>query len=96
MRREEKGFIQEIKNDEESIDVATSIIMFLGSLGFLTAGISSYTNSNLIEFLNAKEIIFFPQGLTMCFYGISGLIISSYQVRKFHVTRVQCITNKNN
>nr|YP_009541028.1 photosystem I assembly protein ycf4 [Lepocinclis playfairiana]AYQ93550.1 photosystem I assembly protein ycf4 [Lepocinclis playfairiana] len=80
MREEERSFIQEIKNNEGYTDVITSAIMFLGSVGFLIAGISSYMNQNLIEFLNAKEIIFFPQGITMCFYGLTGLIISSYQI----------------
>lgn len=87
MREEERSFIQEIKNNEGYTDVITSAIMFLGSVGFLIAGISSYMNQNLIEFLNAKEIIFFPQGITMCFYGLTGLIISSYQVRKLNVIK---------
>nr|YP_010700401.1 photosystem I assembly protein Ycf4 [Phacus arnoldii]WCH63561.1 photosystem I assembly protein Ycf4 [Phacus arnoldii] len=73
-------FKQEIVNEQKITDYLLSITMFLGSLGFSIVGISSYLNFNLVPFLNSKEIIFFPQGLTMCFYGIFGLILSSYQI----------------
>ena len=56
-----------------------SITILLGSFGFLTVGISSYLKQNLIFFLNANDIIFFPQGLVMSFYGTFGLLISIYQ-----------------
>lgn len=34
-------------------------ILFLGSSGFLLTGISSYLNSDLVPFINSKNIIFF-------------------------------------
>lgn len=71
----------EIKNKEKNADLLLSAIMLIGSIGFLIVGISSYTKYNLIDFLNAKEILFFPQGLTMSFYGVLGSIISVYQVK---------------
>ena len=54
--------------------------------GFLLTGISSYLGEdntvvqwlNLLPFIQSKNIIFFPQGLVMCFYGILGLIFSIY------------------
>nr|YP_009661753.1 photosystem I assembly protein Ycf4 [Anemopaegma prostratum]QCT83027.1 photosystem I assembly protein Ycf4 [Anemopaegma prostratum] len=66
-----------------------ALTVFLGSLGFLLVGISSYlgrnligTSSylgrNLISFVPSQQIPFFPQGIVMCFYGIAGLFISSY------------------
>nr|WRM53982.1 photosystem I assembly protein Ycf4 [Breynia androgyna]WRY69916.1 photosystem I assembly protein Ycf4 [Breynia androgyna] len=55
-----------------------ALILFLGSLGFLLVGISSYLGRNLISFFPFQQIIFFPQGLVMSFYGIAGLFISSY------------------
>ena len=54
-----------------------SIILF-GGFGFLLTGVSSYLNSDLLPFINSKNILFFPQGLVMCFYGILGLIFSCY------------------
>uniref|UniRef100_A0A1U7X7P5 Photosystem I assembly protein Ycf4 n=1 Tax=Nicotiana sylvestris TaxID=4096 RepID=A0A1U7X7P5_NICSY len=55
-----------------------AFILFLGSLGFLLVGTSSYLGRNLISFFPPQQIIFFPQGLVMSFYGIAGLFISSY------------------
>nr|AWH02823.1 photosystem I assembly protein ycf4 [Asclepias emoryi] len=55
-----------------------AFILFFGSLGFLLVGISSYLGRNLISFFPSPEIIFFPQGIVMSFYGIAGLFISSY------------------
>ena len=53
-------------------------IILLGGFGFLLAGVSSFLNFDLLPFINSKNILFFPQGLVMCFYGILGLIFSCY------------------
>nr|AWH03139.1 photosystem I assembly protein ycf4 [Asclepias lanceolata] len=55
-----------------------AFILFLGSLGFVLVGTSSYLGRNLISFFPSEEIIFFQQGSVMFFYGIAGLFISSY------------------
>lgn len=57
-----------------------NVVIFLGAFGFLTVGISSYLNFNIIPLLDAKRIIFFPQGLIMSFYGLLGLILSINQI----------------
>ncbi len=53
-------------------------IIFLGASGFLITGISSYLQFNLLPFIESKNIIFFPQGLVMCFYGTLGLLFSLF------------------
>jgi hypothetical protein len=67
-------------------------VVFLGALGFLFTGISSYFNqienvtvqqSNLAPLVNNISsnftgISFFPQGLLMSFYGSLGLLLSLY------------------
>ena len=53
-------------------------IILLGGFGFLLTGISSFLHFNLLPFINSQNILFFPQGLVMCFYGILGLIFSCY------------------
>lgn len=55
-------------------------VIFLGALGFLLTGISSYVGFSLLPFTNqaAPTLVFFPQGLVMCFYGILGLFFSLY------------------
>lgn len=52
--------------------------LLLGSFGFLTTGVSSYLHRNLLFFIDAQNILFFPQGLVMCFYGVLGLFFSWY------------------
>lgn len=53
-------------------------IMFLGGLGFLITGISSYFNFEFFSLVKSPNIQFFPQGLVMCFYGTLGLILGLY------------------
>ncbi len=53
-------------------------IVFLGGVGFLATGVSSYFKVDVLPFLSSKTIAFFPQGLVMCFYGVLGLLFSSY------------------
>nr|YP_010953751.1 photosystem I assembly protein Ycf4 [Tanaecium tetramerum]WMU99909.1 photosystem I assembly protein Ycf4 [Tanaecium tetramerum] len=55
-----------------------ALTVFLGSLGFLLAGISSYLGKNLISFVSSEQVPFFPQGIVMVFYGIAGFFISLY------------------
>src|SRR5688572_24734436 len=53
-------------------------IIFLGAFGFLLTGLSSYLQLDLFPFIQSKDILFFPQGLVMCFYGILGLFFSIF------------------
>lgn len=80
LRSKEKIYVQKIEEEDKIIKYMFNSIMFLGSLGFSITGISSYMKVNIFPFLNSNSIIFFPQGITMCFYGILGLIISINQI----------------
>lgn len=53
-------------------------VVLLGASGFLIVGISSYLQYDLVPFLSAKNIVFVPQGLVMCFYGSAGILLSIY------------------
>ena len=53
-------------------------VLFLGSLGFLLTGLSSFLKVNLVSFVHYDNILFFPQGLVMCFYGVLGFSLSFY------------------
>ena len=55
-----------------------SVVLFLGGIGFLLAGISSYLKINLLPFTNSTELVFIPQGLVMMFYGTLSFGISVY------------------
>lgn len=57
-----------------------AMISFLGGLGFVLAGLSSYVHTNLLGLsqFKAETLRFFPQGLIMTFYGSLGLVLSFY------------------
>jgi hypothetical protein len=55
-----------------------SVVLFLGGIGFLLAGVSSYLKINLLPFTNSTELVFLPQGLVMMFYGTLSFGISVY------------------
>ena len=53
-------------------------VVTAGASGFLITGASAYFKHNLVFFLDASDIQFFPQGLVMSFYGIAGLLLATY------------------
>lgn len=55
-----------------------SFFLFLGGIGFLLAGLSSYFKINFLPFANPTDLVFIPQGLIMMFYGTLSLSISIY------------------
>lgn len=81
MKIDEEILVEKITEKDKLIKYGFNIIMLLGAVSFLIVGISSYINYNLIFFLKADSIIFFPQGITMCLYGIAGTILSINQFR---------------
>nr|QGS65003.1 photosystem I assembly protein Ycf4 [Microcycas calocoma]QKN99130.1 photosystem I assembly protein Ycf4 [Microcycas calocoma] len=76
--RSEWLWIEPITGSRRTSNFCRACILFFGSLGFLLVGISSYLGRNLIPVLSSQQILFVPQGIVMCFYGIAGLFISSY------------------
>jgi hypothetical protein len=53
-------------------------IVFIGALGFILVGFSSYIGEDIVPFLPSQAIAFTPQGLVMSFYGIGGFFLSIY------------------
>ncbi len=49
-----------------------------GGLGFLLAGLSSYTKTNLLLVSDTTALQFIPQGAALTFYGVAGLLVSTY------------------
>nr|WOC91878.1 photosystem I assembly protein Ycf4 [Utricularia olivacea] len=76
--RSEHIWIEFLTGSRKFSNFCWALMIFLGSLGFLLVGISSYLGRNLISFVSSQQIFFFPQGIIMCFYGMAGLFISSY------------------
>lgn len=76
--RSESLWIDFITGSRKTSNFFWAFILFLGSLGFFVVGTSSYFGHNLISLFPSRQIVFFPQGIVMSFYGIAGLFISSY------------------
>nr|YP_009369968.1 photosystem I assembly protein ycf4 [Boldia erythrosiphon]ARO90656.1 photosystem I assembly protein ycf4 [Boldia erythrosiphon] len=53
-------------------------IILTGGLGFLLAGLSSYLKLDLLPFSTTKNLLFFPQGILMIFYGTLAICISCF------------------
>ena len=76
--RSERIWIELITGSRKISNFSWAFILLLGSLGFILVGISSYLGRNFIALFPPQQIMFFPQGIVMSFYGIAGLFISSY------------------
>nr|AMP43344.1 hypothetical chloroplast RF4 [Tetraselmis sp. CCMP 881] len=50
----------------------------IGGLYFFLTGLSSYAQVSILPIIHADNILFFPQGLVMSFYGILGFFLSIY------------------
>jgi len=55
-----------------------TIILFIGGLGFILAGLSSYFKINLLLLTDTTDLVFFPQGIVMTFYGTLSLSVSIF------------------
>ncbi len=55
-----------------------AVIVTMGGLGFLLAGLSSYFKINLLLVSDTTEIQFVPQGIALTFYGIAGFLLATY------------------
>lgn len=71
-------WIELIRGSRKTSNFCWACILFLGSLGFVVSGTSSYFGRNLLFIFPDQQIPFFPQGIVMSFYGIAGLFMSSY------------------
>jgi hypothetical protein len=77
-KKSESLLIEKIIGSRRIDNYVWATIVFLGAIGFLLVGISSYFNKDIFPFLSSQSISFTPQGLVMCFYGIGGFFLSLY------------------
>jgi hypothetical protein len=55
-----------------------AIIVAIGAIGFLLAGLSSYLHINLLPTSDASQLQFIPQGIALSFYGVAGTLLDIY------------------
>nr|UIS24057.1 photosystem I assembly protein Ycf4 [Myosurus minimus] len=76
--RSKRMWIDLISGSRKASNFCWAFILFLGSMGLLLVGISSYLGRNLTSLFPSPEIPFFPQGIVVSFYGISSIFITYY------------------
>nr|QKQ14626.1 hypothetical chloroplast RF4 [Zygnema circumcarinatum] len=70
-----------VKGSRRISNLGWAFVLLLGTSGFLLTGLTSYFGKNLLPLFSSSTatiILFAPQGLVMCFYGIAGLFLSTY------------------
>jgi hypothetical protein len=56
-----------------------AVVTAIGGVGFLLSGISSFLQTNLLPFSDLPaQLVFFPQGIAMGFYGTAALLLCLY------------------
>jgi hypothetical protein len=76
--KSESLWIDNVTGSRRISNAIWALIVFIGAIGFIFVGLSSYFGKDLIPFLQSQAIIFKPQGLVMLFYGIGGFFLSIY------------------
>ena len=53
-------------------------LMLTGGISFLLAGLSIYWKIELLPFTQVSDLLFFPQGIIMIFYGTAAISFSTF------------------
>lgn len=69
---------QDILGSRRSSNLLWAIIVTMGGIGFLLAGLSSYLNINLLIVSDTSQLQFVPQGVALTFYGVAGSLLATY------------------
>ena len=69
---------QEILGSRRLSNLLWAIIVTIGGVGFLLAGLSSYLKINLLIVSDTSQLQFIPQGVALTFYGIAGSLLATY------------------
>jgi hypothetical protein len=69
---------QPILGSRRFSNVFWAIVVSLGGVGFLLAGLSSYFKVNLLPLNDSTGLSFVPQGLALTFYGVAGTLLALY------------------
>lgn len=78
MNNDKKIRFDLILGSRRSSNYLWTMITFFGGLGFFITGISSYLQKEILPFIKIDSIVFIPQGIVMTFYGMIGLLISTF------------------
>ena len=69
---------QQIKGSRKLSNYLIGGMLSIGGIGFLLAGLSSYTGKDLLPLGNPSSLLFVPQGLILGAYGILANLLNIY------------------
>ncbi len=78
MAKDSRLLRQEVLGSRRFSNYWWATVAFLGGIGFLLAGISSYLKVNLLIVSDPTGLQFIPQGVALLFYGVAGSLLAVY------------------
>jgi len=69
---------QEVLGSRRLSNYFWAIVVSMGGIGFLLAGLSSYLKVNLLLVSDPTGLMFVPQGIALSFYGVAGTLLALY------------------
>lgn len=78
MTSSDRVFRQNILGSRRLSNYLWAIIVSMGGVGFLLAGLSSYLKTNLLIVSDPSSLQFIPQGVALTFYGVAGISLAIY------------------
>ena len=75
---DQKVLIQPVLGSRRFSNFFWAVIVSIGGIGFLLTGLSSFFHTNLLPISHPIELIFFPQGAALSFYGVAGTLLATY------------------
>ncbi len=78
MTKDSRLLRQEVLGSRRFSNYWWATVAFLGGIGFLLAGISSYLKVNLLIVSDPTGLQFIPQGVALLFYGVAGSLLAVY------------------
>jgi hypothetical protein len=69
---------REIVGSKRLSNYVWATVSTMGGVGFLLASLSSFFQVNLLPFSDPTQLVFFPQGIAMGFYGVAGSLLGLY------------------
>ena len=69
---------QDVLGSRRLSNLVWAIVVTIGGIGFLLAGLSSYLQTNLLIVSDTSQLQFIPQGVALTFYGVAGSLLAIY------------------
>ena len=71
---------QEILGSRRLSNYFWAVVSAMGGVGFFLAGLSSYFQKNFLLVSDTSQLVFFPQGVALLFYGLLGSLVALYLI----------------